>query len=138
MNAAQALKKQNAETVQRQEAARTAVIARDDLYLLMEVYNNMVESNTTILDRQDALHTNLERVMAEMVNMCSNQGRLLEEMQAGHKAAMDGHQQIKGTIIDLNTEILKGHHQLNVRIYASMVGMGVIVAALIGVLAKVI
>lgn len=137
MNAARVVKEQTAELMQRQELARTAAIARDDLYLLMEVYNNMVESNTTILDRQEVLHVNSEKTLAELVNMCGNQARLLEEIRNTHKAAMTAHQLTVSTLKDLDHDILKAHHQLNLRIYVALVGMGVIILTLLGMLAKV-
>lgn len=137
-----------AEIVQRQEAARAASLDREDLYLLMESYQNTIALNTTLLERQEILNANIERVIKELIAICGNQAKTLEELRGFKTAAHDDSEKAKAAAHDDNEKILaaldagrlaevKEHSAHNNRIYIALAGMISIILALIGLLVKV-
>jgi hypothetical protein len=105
-----------AELIRRQEAARAARLDREDLYLLMESYQNTITLNTTLLERQDILNANIERVIKELVTVCASQADIIAAVRAAR------------------TDEIKEHAGHNNRVYVALVGMVGIILTLIGLL----
>lgn len=121
----------------RRQSARAAPLDREDLYLLMESYKNTVELNTTLLDRQETLNNNIEKVIAELVNICGNQNEIMKYLDNNKDDCKTGHADIVSEMQAARVSEVKEHSAHNNRIYIAFVGMGVIIISLIGLLAKV-
>lgn len=128
-------------------------INRDDLFLLMESYKNMVELSTTLLERQELINSMQLKLMESIKEICTNQSLILSEIKSVPDAFLSGTEKIADELRQLNrhnnTELqalkkevisgrnaeLKEHAGHNLRIYVALSGMIAIVLALIGLVA---
>lgn len=128
----------DAELMRRRDSARGTALDREDLYLFMESYQNNIELTTTMLARQDVLNANIEKAIAELVNICGNQARILEALQKHGDDCGANYHDAMAVLEAARLDEVKAHSGHNNRIYVALVGMGVIIISLIGVLAKVV
>jgi hypothetical protein len=133
---AAARKMPDVELIERRKDARGAALDREDLYLLMESYDNTVTLNTKLLERQDTLNANIERTIAELTGICENQARILDEMRQILPGAKAEAGAIMAELAAMRLAEVKAHSGHNNRIYVALVGMVAIVASLIGLLFK--
>ena len=124
----------DAELIERRKIARGAALDREDLYLLMESYDNTVTLNTKLLERQDTLNANVERTIAELVGICENQNKIMEEINKILPGAKKGADEILTELSALRLSEVKAHSGHNNRLYVALVGMLTIIATLIGLL----
>jgi predicted nuclease with TOPRIM domain len=126
----------DAELMGRRLAARGAALDREDLFLLMESYENTISLNTTLLERQETLNANIERTIEELVGVCKNQARILDEVRQLTGAYQAGTDKIMGAMGAGRLAEVKEHSGHANRIYVALVGMLAIIATLIGVFLK--
>lgn len=130
------IKENSAEMIHRREMARAAALDREDLFLLMESYQNTISLNTTLLERQDTLNLNIERTLKELVGICQGQARIIEEVRALNAANQASAKEVIEEVAAGRLGEVKEHSAHNNRIYVALVGMVVIIASLIGALLK--
>jgi hypothetical protein len=127
----------DAELIERRKNARRAALDREDIFLLMESYDNTVTLNTKVLERQDVLNANIERLIKELMRVCENQAKILEEIQQIEPGTKKSFATILAELSAMRLAEVKAHSGHNNRIYVALVGMVAIVASLIGLLFKV-
>lgn len=123
-----------AEMIGRRETARSAALDREDLFLLMESYQNTISLNTTLLERQDTLNANIERTIQELLGICENQAKILEEIRRIGPITQKRADAILAELVAARVAEVKEHSGHNNRIYVALVGMVGIVVTLIGLL----
>lgn len=132
----------------RRQIRREMDLDRDELFFLLESYRNMIELNTTLLERQEVLNHGIERILAEAARLCTNQntiaadiGKLPEAMRdlinALCAASIDKMQEVKEELQNNRRAENDEHHAHTLRIYAAY-GLSItVILALIGLIAKV-
>jgi hypothetical protein len=103
---------------------------RDDLFLLLESYRNTIELNTTLLERQEILNSRIEKVLSEVIKICTSQSAIAAEV--GKLPT-----QIQILIDTMRTAESKEHNDLKLQLYAAFGVLGALALALIGLLVKI-
>lgn len=132
----------------RRQIRREMDLDRDELFFLLESYRNMIELNTTLLERQEVINHGIERIIAETAKICASQsaiaatiGKLPEALRdlinALCAASVDTMQEVKKEIQSNRQAENDEHHAHTLRIYAAY-GLSITaILALISLIAKV-
>ena len=128
------------------------LLSKDDLYLLMESYRNMIEMNSSIATQQKALLENQNKLIEKQKLLSEEQkidtvllNRISESCSSFTQDYKDLDKKISSEHEKINTfnvsikelfdshylNIIKTHHTILNRIYISMTGMITIILALI-------
>jgi hypothetical protein len=132
----------------RRETDREMGLDRDDLFLLLESYKNTIELNTTLLERQEALNTSIERILGELVKICGDQaaiaadigklpGEIRDLIEALCAGTADRCEDLKTAIDDHRKEEAREHSAHALRIYGAFGILGTLTIALVGLLVKI-
>lgn len=131
----------------RRKTRREIDLDRDDLFFLLESYKNMIELNTTLLERQEVLNKGIENILTEAAKICANQNAiaaniakipdqiqvLIDTLCA---ATVERYEEIKNELKSNRKEENDEHHSHTLRIYAVYGILASIVITLIGLIAK--
>lgn len=132
----------------RRKFRRENDLDRDELFFLLESYRNMIELNTTLLERQEVLNKGIERILTEAAKICANQsaiaadiGKLPEATRkliaalgaASESKLQEVKEEIQGNRKAENDE----HHAHTLRMYGAYGVLITVILALIGLIVKV-
>lgn len=132
----------------RRHIRREMDLDRDELFFLLESYRNMIELNTTLLERQEILNHGIERILSEAAKICTNQGAIAKEIgklpeavrdliNALCAASVDKMQEVKEEIQSNRKSENDEHHAHALRIYAAYGLLTTVILGLIGLIAKI-
>jgi len=124
-------------------------LSKEDLYLLMESYKNMITLNATLAEQQKQLMENQQKIFEKQDNLATKQQQfcdrvnlMVDRIERWTADAKMGHEEIQDTcsgleenlserlngIRDANTQMIidntKSHSSLKNHIYGAYVGMG--------------
>jgi len=132
---------------------------KDDLYLLMESYRNMIQMHSTLVEQQkqiidlqnhilakqdaiaskqtqscDQLKGVAEKLEACAANLLKTNDTITSTSMSLDKTMSNGLDLVKDKIGGGQLELTKQHSGINVRLYVAMGGMATIIIGLIGLL----
>jgi len=123
-------------------------LSKDDLYLLMESYRNMITMNSTLVEQQKQLIDSQSKILDKQESLNSKHSQLVDKITSlvdkiddWTDATKSGHEEIQNTCTDLesamagkldkllerstdlNIENTKQHEGIKNHIYAAYVGL---------------
>jgi predicted PurR-regulated permease PerM len=130
---------------------------KDDLYLLMESYKNMITLNATIVEQQKQLMDNQDKIInkqevltTKQTQLCDRMNAIIDRIDIWTKTTKDGHDMLQDTCSGLeetvsekldkiienqnsvNIENTKQHESLKNNMYGAYVALGSIVCSILG------
>lgn len=131
----------------RRHIRREMDLDRDELFFLLESYRNMIELNTTLLERQEVINKGIEKALTDTAKISSNQAVIvadigkLPETIGKHITAMiaiqeDNLKEVKTALQNNRKAENNEHHAHTLRIYGAYGVLTTIILALIGLIAK--
>lgn len=136
-----------ATTDRRRKTRREIDLDRDDLFFLLESYKNMIELNTTLLERQEVLNKGIENILTEAAKICAAQNaiaaniatipdRIQALIDTLCAATADRFEEVKRELKTNRKEENDEHHSHTLRIYTAYGILATIVLTLIGLIAR--
>jgi len=119
-------------------------LSRDDLFLLLQSYENTVKSNQTLLEQQKRIIENHTELLKQQQDVITNTNEILRKAEtfdedlSSHSTNCENKTESIENQIGANTvENIKSHSNLNVRMIMIATGLGGIVISLIALLERV-
>jgi uncharacterized protein YoxC len=129
-----------------------AYLSKEDLFILLETYQNSIQLNTTLLEKQNAINEKQDALLNKQKQLCDNINKVIHNLSELAKELHDVQQimnkdceskqknlitaigSVSEKIDSQSISTVKDHSNLNVKIYVALGSMGGIIAALIGLL----
>lgn len=110
-------------------------MTKDDLFLLMESYKNMITMHQTILDQTSKTITKLDNIANKQDNLFSKQGQICNTLKTVANRIDDYADNLSFILNKLNAhenKTIEQHSKVVNKIHLGWIGMGTIIMGLIG------
>lgn len=104
-------------------------LKKEDLFLLLESYEQQIDSNKTLLEQQSKLIEQHNLILTKQNTIRDSVGQLIEKLTGSHS-------DITNLYKDGTLQCFKEHSGIAVRIYLIYIGIGAVVITLMGLLYK--
>lgn len=119
----------------------SSTINKEDLFLLLEAYENMIKLNTTLLDQQSKLLEQHNQILDKQNQVGVDINKVLEEIAAHTKEVGGLHKEISKSVTgitlkqtDCRANCGQDFSKIATKVYVGWVGMGVIITSLLALL----
>lgn len=102
-------------------------LRKDDLFLLLESYEQQIDSNRTLLEQQAKLLEQHNSILTKQQTVCDSVNKILEKLSGSHSQIIDLYR-------DGKIQCFKDHSGIKVRIYMIYAGIVAVVVTLLGLL----
>ena len=116
------------------ESKNTVPLNKEDLYLLLESYENQINSNRTLMEQQSKLLEQHNQILDKQKEICENVSTVIENMSTHATNISKEKQELDKVILNNKNKCTNDHSSIVSKIHLLYVGIGAIVITLLGLL----